>query len=107
MNTKHKNPSKTLGPQSALLVTTLHERSRPIFTLADAEDITGLEATSTRTLVHKLVGRGVATRLRPGVLLAPWPSLPATKKPSETTNETHIALISLHALMRHQNQRNR
>jgi predicted transcriptional regulator of viral defense system len=67
MTTKQKNPSKTLGPQSALLVTTLHERTRLIFTLADAEDITGLKAASVRTLVHKLVGRGVATRLRPGV----------------------------------------
>ncbi len=64
---KQKNPSKTLGSRSALLVTALHERGRPIFTLADAESITGLKGTSARTLVHKLVGRGVATRLRPGI----------------------------------------
>jgi predicted transcriptional regulator of viral defense system len=75
MTTKQNNPSKTLGPQSALLVTTLHERSRPIFTLADAEDITGLKAASARTLVHKLVGRGVATRLRPGVFQLVPPEL--------------------------------
>jgi predicted transcriptional regulator of viral defense system len=75
MNTKHDNPSKTLGPRSALLVTELHERGRPIFTLADAENITGLRATSARTLVHKLVGRGVATRLRPGVFQLVPPEL--------------------------------
>ena len=34
---KQKNPSKTLAPRSALLVTALHERGRPIFTLADAQ----------------------------------------------------------------------
>ena len=67
MSTKQHTPSKTLGPKSALLVTTLHERGRLIFTLADAQDITGLKTVSARTLVHKLVGRGVATRLRPGV----------------------------------------
>jgi predicted transcriptional regulator of viral defense system len=67
MTTKHDNPSKTLGPRSAVLVAALHERRRPIFTLADAKNITGLMGTSARTLVHKLVARGVATRLRPGV----------------------------------------
>jgi len=67
MRIKHNSPSKTLGARSALLVTELHERGRPIFTLADAQNITGLMGTSARTLVHKMVGRGVATRLRPGV----------------------------------------
>jgi predicted transcriptional regulator of viral defense system len=67
MMTVKKYPSKTLGPRSAELVTALHERGRLIFTLADAQSITGLKDTSARTLVHKLVGRGVATRLRPGV----------------------------------------
>jgi len=75
MTTKQISPSKTLGPRSALLVTALHERGRPIFTLADAQDITGLTGTSARTLVHKLVGRGVATRLRPGVFQLVPPEL--------------------------------
>lgn len=35
--------------------------------LADTQKITGLKDISARTLVHKLVGRGVATRLRPGL----------------------------------------
>jgi len=67
MITKHENHRKTLGPRSAWLVTALHEQRRPIFTLADAQGITGLKETSARTLVHKLVGRGIATRLRPGI----------------------------------------
>jgi len=60
-------PSKTLGKRSAWLVTSLYARGRPIFTLADVEDITGLKPGSARTLVHKLVARGMATRLRPGM----------------------------------------
>lgn len=75
MLTKQMSPSKTLGPRSALLVTALHEQGRPIFTLADAQGITGLKDTSARTLVHKLVGRGVATRLRPGVFQLVPPEL--------------------------------
>jgi predicted transcriptional regulator of viral defense system len=75
MLTEQKRPSKTLGPRSALLVTALHEQGRPIFTLADAQGITGLKDTSARTLVHKLVGRGVATRLRPGVFQLVPPEL--------------------------------
>jgi predicted transcriptional regulator of viral defense system len=75
MTTKHDNPSKTLGSRSAPLVTALHERGRPIFTLADAQNITGLKANSARTLVHKMVGRGVATRLRPGVFQLVPPEL--------------------------------
>jgi predicted transcriptional regulator of viral defense system len=68
-------PSKTLGTRSALLVMMLHVRGRPIFTLADAQNITGLKGISTRTLVHKMVGRGVVTRLRPGVFQLVPPEL--------------------------------
>ena len=75
MTPKQNSPSKTLGRRSASLVTELHERGRPIFTLADAQDITGLKQASVRTLVHKLVGRGVATRLRPGVFQLVPPEL--------------------------------
>ncbi len=75
MTTKQESPSKTLGPMSALLVTGLYERGRPIFALADAQNITGLKATSVRTLVHKLVARGVATRLRPGLFQLVPPEL--------------------------------
>src|ERR1700731_4474418 len=67
MATKRQNPTKTMGPRSAQLVTALHEAGHAIFSLGDAQELTGLKETSARTLVHKLVGRGVATRLRPGV----------------------------------------
>jgi predicted transcriptional regulator of viral defense system len=75
MTAKQNNPSKTQGRRSSLLVMALHEQRRPIFTLADAQNITGLKAISARTLVHKLVARGVATRLRPGVFQLVPPEL--------------------------------
>jgi predicted transcriptional regulator of viral defense system len=75
MTTKRQTPTKTLGPRSAWLVTALHERGRPIFSLAEVQGITGLKPISARTLVHKLVGRGVATRLRPGVFQLVPPEL--------------------------------
>jgi len=64
---------KTLGPQAAKLVTTLHERSRAVFRLEDVRDITGLSETSARSFVRKLVDRGVASRLKPGLyVLVPF-----------------------------------
>jgi len=58
---------KTMGPQAANLVTMLHERSRAVFRLDDVRDITGLSETSARSFVRKLVDRGVAARLKPGL----------------------------------------
>ncbi|MCL6505904.1 MAG: type IV toxin-antitoxin system AbiEi family antitoxin domain-containing protein [Bryobacteraceae bacterium] len=64
---------KTLGPQAANLVTVLHERSRAVFRLEDVRDITGLSETSARSFVRKLVDRGVAARLKPGLyVLVPF-----------------------------------
>jgi predicted transcriptional regulator of viral defense system len=64
---------KTLGPQAAKLVTTLHERSRVVFRLEDVREITGLSETSARSFVRKLVDRGVAARLKPGLyVLVPF-----------------------------------
>lgn len=64
---------KTLGPQAANLVTMLHERSRAVFCLEDVRGITGLSETSARSFVRKLVDRGVAARLRPGLyVLVPF-----------------------------------
>ncbi len=67
MRTKNNGPVKTLGPQAARLVASLHERGRPIFRLADVAEITELKATSVRSFVRKLVNRGVAARLRSGL----------------------------------------
>jgi predicted transcriptional regulator of viral defense system len=64
---------KTLGPQAANLVMILHERSRAVFRLEDVRDITGLSGASARSFVRKLVDRGVATRLKPGLyVLVPF-----------------------------------
>ncbi|MEE9217791.1 MAG: type IV toxin-antitoxin system AbiEi family antitoxin [Acidobacteriota bacterium] len=60
---------KTLGPQAANLVTMLHERGRPVFRLKDVREITGLPESSVRSFVRKLVDRGVATRLKPGLFV--------------------------------------
>lgn len=60
---------KTLGPQAARVLASLHESRRPIFTVADVHDITGLGAKSTRSFIAKLVERGIATRLKPGLFI--------------------------------------
>lgn len=64
---------KTLGPQAARLVTTLHERGRTVFRLEDVRDIAGLSEPSARSFVRKLVDRGVAARLKSGLyILVPF-----------------------------------
>jgi len=62
-------PSKTLGPQAAKLVTTLYGRGTSVFHLDDVREITGLGEASARSFVRKLVDRGVAARLRPGLFI--------------------------------------
>jgi predicted transcriptional regulator of viral defense system len=47
----------------------LHERGRTLFTHADVEAITGLQAKSARNLMAGLVNRGLATRLKPGLFI--------------------------------------
>lgn len=69
----YSTPIKTLGSQAATLVTALHEYSRPVFRLEDVRKITGLSEISARSFVRKLVDRGVATRLKPGLyVLVPF-----------------------------------
>lgn len=64
---------KTLGPQAARLVTTLHERGRCFFRLEDVRKIAELPAGSARSFARKLVDRGVATRLKAGLfVLVPY-----------------------------------
>lgn len=64
---------KTLGPQAAKLVTTLHERGRCFFRLEDVRKIVKLPASSARSFARKLVDRGVATRLKAGLfVLVPY-----------------------------------
>lgn len=68
MNTKY-NLRKTLGPQAANLLTELHELGRMIFTLSDVEKVTGLSPKSARNFIAKVVSRGLATRLKPGLFI--------------------------------------
>jgi predicted transcriptional regulator of viral defense system len=63
----NNNEAKTLGPQSGRLVLSLYERNRPIFKLADAQDILGGDPNAIQQLVFDLVERGVATRLKSGL----------------------------------------
>lgn len=70
MNNLYNNrASKTLGPQSARLVTTLHDWGHPFFRLNDIRKITGASESSARTFARDLVGRGIATRLKPGLFV--------------------------------------
>lgn len=58
---------KTLGPRAAHLIAELHERQKTIFTNKDVEKISGLGPKSARGVARRLVERGVATRLKPGL----------------------------------------
>jgi predicted transcriptional regulator of viral defense system len=53
----------------AFLVAELYERQKTIFSVRDVESITGLSPNSARGLVNRLVGKGVATRLKPGLFI--------------------------------------
>lgn len=64
---RYSSHFKTMGPRTAQLVTELNERGRSTFTLADVASITGLSAASCSSLVHKAQGRGLLTRLKPGL----------------------------------------
>jgi predicted transcriptional regulator of viral defense system len=66
---------KTLGPQAAHLGAELYERGRRVFSLRDVEEVAGLTGSSVRTFMSKLVGRGVAARLRPGLFVLVPPEL--------------------------------
>jgi predicted transcriptional regulator of viral defense system len=63
------NKLKTLGPQAAHLVVTLYEQNKPIFRLKEVQKILRLDEVSSRNFVRKLVNRGVATRLKPGLFI--------------------------------------
>jgi predicted transcriptional regulator of viral defense system len=66
---KHNGPLKTLGSQAAQLVTSLHEDNKVVFRLEDVQRILGLEEPTIRSLVRKLVNRGVVARLKPGLFI--------------------------------------
>jgi predicted transcriptional regulator of viral defense system len=63
------NKLKTIGPQSAHLITTLYEQNKPIFRLKEVRKILHLNEVTSSNFVKKLVDRGIATRLKPGLFI--------------------------------------
>ena len=54
-------PFKTLGPQSARLVTALYEGNRPVFRVGDVQRILTMKEDTARSFVrkrHRLTAKG-------------------------------------------------
>ncbi len=66
MNLKYNKNLKALSQKAAKLVATLYDKSRPIFSYAEAEQILETRAATDQVLAQ-LLKRGVAARLKPGV----------------------------------------
>ena len=66
---KYNFQLKTIGPRLAFLVAELYEQQKTVFSARDAEAITGLSTNSAKGLVNRLVGKGLATRLKPGLFI--------------------------------------
>jgi len=75
MTINHNNPGKTIGRQTARLLASLYDRAQSMFTLGDAQGITGLSSRSASSLLHKAVRRGVVSRLKPRVFVIVPPEL--------------------------------
>jgi predicted transcriptional regulator of viral defense system len=60
---------KTMGPRLAFLVSELYARQKTIFSNQDVKTITGLSPKATRGLTIRLVEKGLATRLKPGLFI--------------------------------------
>ena len=69
MHTERNNSGKTVGSKMAGLLARLYDRSQSTFTLADAQEITGLNSQLASSLLHKAVKRGIVSRLKPGVFV--------------------------------------
>ncbi len=63
------NIPKTLGSKAASLITTLYEEKHSIFRLKDVRKILSVGKPSATNFVRKLVNRGIATRLKPGLFI--------------------------------------
>ena len=64
-----KSSKKTLGPVSAYLITQLKKANKSIFRIRDAEQILGKDEKAAADLLGKLVGRGIISRLKPGLFM--------------------------------------
>lgn len=72
---KYNLQAKTIGPRIAFLIAELYEQQKMIFSIRDVEKITGLDSNSARTLTSRLVSRGLATRIKPGLFILVPPEL--------------------------------
>lgn len=66
---KSNQQLKTTGPRLAFLISELYARQKTIFSNQDVKTITGLSPKATRGLTIRLVERGLATRLKPGLFI--------------------------------------
>ena len=90
---KDNTRSKTVGPQTALLIAALYDRAQTIFANSDVRAITGLEASSARSLVRKAEARGLVTRLKPGLFVLVPPELGSAAEFSGNPYLTARAII--------------
>ncbi len=63
-----------------------------MFTLADAEEITGLNPHLASSLLHKAVGRGLVSRLKPGVFVIVPPELGSS---AEYAGDPYLTAVRL------------
>jgi predicted transcriptional regulator of viral defense system len=63
------NIPKTLGSKAASLITMLYEEKHSIFRLKEVRKILNIGKPSAINFVRKLVNRGIATRLKPGLFI--------------------------------------
>ena len=68
MTLKH-NVQKTLGSKAAFLIATLYEEKHSIFRLKDVQKILAIGKPSATNFARKLVNRGIASRLKPGLFI--------------------------------------
>jgi predicted transcriptional regulator of viral defense system len=80
MSTEPNIHGKTVGRQTAGLLAGLYDRPQSTFTLADAQEITGLSSHLASSLLHKAVRRGLVSRLKPGVFVIVPPELGSTSE---------------------------
>jgi predicted transcriptional regulator of viral defense system len=91
-STKHNAVLKTVGRQTARLLTALYDRAQSTFTLADAEKITGLRSNLASSLLHKAVGRGLVSRLKPGLFTIVPPELGSS---AEYAGDPYLTAVRL------------
>lgn len=91
-STKHNFVLKTVGRQTARLLTDLYDRSQSTFTLTDAQKITGLNSSLASSLLHKAVRRGIVSRLKPGVFIIVPPELGSS---AEYAGDPYLTAVRL------------